>query len=257
MEPKPDVGRARERHRGHSAIAEQDIVERRVVRHDGAQDAIGKPGIAERPREVVRGQRRVASRLEDDSIACHQRGRKFSRRRQHGVVPRRDGDDDADRLEHRLSASAAPCVGEKRSLRQAAGCGVELQEVGALFHLDSRLADGLSVLARDRGRNVVARRPERLRGPTQYHAAIDGRGGFPDCHALFRGVQGLLDLLRREQPEACQYVASVGGIEVVVFDGGLTRFPTFAEPVFKSVNHALCSVHRDQAASRSSANHAR
>ena len=155
---------------------------------------LGRPGLVHRLLKAVADQQRLRGVLEDHGIAGHQRGHHRIDRRQIGIIPRRDGEHDADRLARDVAPEALLRLRHDRRQRalgqrdHGARAFLEPAElVAAVAHRPAHLPGEL-------GADLGAHRQHRVDRLGEDLPALRDRHALPFGLRLARGRDRGLDL---------------------------------------------------------------
>ena len=156
-------------------------------------------------------ERRLGRGLDDDRVARDQRRRDLSRRGEQRVVPRRDEQDDADRLAvlHREGSGAA--VGDELAERQPAEPAVVLEELGGLADFAPGLGARLAHLGHDELGQGGRLGADQGRGIQQDASARERAGRSPRLRAVDGGVDHCVDVGGAHRGDAADHLVG-GGI---------------------------------------------
>ena len=174
-----------ERHEGDARVAD-DVSDACVIEIEDLEHPVGQPGLSRRPADPFCDEWRLLRVLEHDRVAGDERRHQRVDRRQPGVVPRRDDENDTEGLAPNETGEAVARI--QLDVGQRLGRQVEHrsppQQPAA--HLSSSVAHRPSHLHRELLSNGI----RVLHG--ELHEAPDHRAAFVevDLPPRFKGVAG-------------------------------------------------------------------
>jgi hypothetical protein len=157
-------------------------------------------------------QRGLRRRLQHDAVPGDERGGQLASRRQQGVVPRCDEDDDTERLATDERVHSPTAVGEDLALADAREAPVVLEERDRGADLRARLRQGLAHLGGDVRGDVVAAVGQDLRRGQEDLAPFEEPGAPPGGEPLPRRGERRLGIGRGHRRVAHDDLGGVGGV---------------------------------------------
>jgi hypothetical protein len=180
-DPLAGPGASREADLAHARIGAQRVPELAPGAGDARDRLRVQSGLEEDLGERERREGRLPRGLEDDRVACGERGRDLVQDEEEGEVEGRDRDDDAAGLAQREPEAPETAV---RGGVERQAVAVELgalearraQDVAGACGFGRRLGDRLAALARDRPRERVDALVGDVAGPSEDRLAVVPRG---------------------------------------------------------------------------------
>ena len=185
---------------------------------DEVDDAGREARIDERLDEVVDGERRIGSGLDDAGVACDQRGKELPRRNGHGEVPRGDEADHADGHADAHGELVLQLAGGGDAEEAAAFAGYVEGFVNGLLHVAAGFSEHLAHFAGHVAR-VFFLVLDEIVACMEKDLGAFGRGNeAPRGKGFFGGGNGQVHILGVRGGEGADDVGVVCGVEV---QGGL------------------------------------
>jgi ParB family chromosome partitioning protein len=178
------------------------------------EDAGRHAGLDEQLRGASDGQRRLLRRLDDHRAAGGEGRGHLPAVEVHGVVPRHDRGDDADRRVAHEVADVAPHARAHAAAHAAPFLGVVAQDLGAERDLLRAVGHRLALLARQEVGELVDVGVDQLGAPAQDRAPLVGVGGRPAGGSALRGGDGRVDVSRPRDRAAPHQLARGGVADV-------------------------------------------